>query len=303
MLLRQRGPSLVVDTPAKLNLFLEILAKRSDGFHELETLMVSVGIYDTLTFTEDDSDRIRLRQVPAGPSAITLGTACEEIPSGVDNLIVRAAELLRDHAGIGRGICIDLRKRIPVSAGLAGGSSNAAATLWALNRFWNLGLSAAQLGELASQLGSDVNFFLCGAEAAVCHGRGEIVSPLSLPASLHFVVVRPQSGLATATVFRHCHPSAARRDVRPLIESLREGRLGRAAGSLYNALQTTAEQLSFDVVTLKDRFSQLPVLGHLMSGSGTAYFGLCANKCHAQLVAARLRAMRLGTVFVAQSGP
>ena len=153
MRFRQVGPSLVVHTPAKLNLFLELLGKREDGYHELETLMVAVDLFDTLTFTEEDSNEIRLRcsglgagkqgSVPgvrSGGSPSECGRGGEGIPLGSDNLVVKAAQLLREHAGVERGVRIALVKRIPSAAGLAGGSSDAAATLMALNRFWKLGL-------------------------------------------------------------------------------------------------------------------------------------------------------------------
>src|SRR3954471_18211939 len=175
MLLRQHGRSLVVRTPAKLNLFLEILGRRPDGFHELETLMVTVGIYDSLTFTEDDSDEIRLRCFGSTSSPTSARTSENDVPDGRQNLVYRAAELLRQHAGIARGVRIELEKRIPVAAGLAGGSSDAAATLTALNQLGNLDLPTAELQRLASQLGSDIGFFLCGKAAAICRGRGELV--------------------------------------------------------------------------------------------------------------------------------
>ena len=141
MRFRRVGPSLVVHTPAKLNLFLELLGKREDGYHELETLMVAVDLIDTLTFTEEDSNDIRLQcsglgtgkhgSAPIEPDPASTDAGGEGIPLGSDNLVVKAAQLLREHAGVERGIRIALTKRIPSAAGLAGGSSDAAATLTA----------------------------------------------------------------------------------------------------------------------------------------------------------------------------
>ncbi len=215
MRFRQVGPSLVVHTPAKLNLFLEILGKREDGYHELETLMVTVDILDTLIFTEENSTEIRLRcsgsgvrregpSPTAGPIDRVRTSAEDGIPAGTDNLVVKAAQLLREHAGVEAGVRIALVKRIPAAAGLAGGSSDAAATLMALNRFWKLKLGTLELQRLASQLGSDVAFFVDGTSAAVCYGRGEIIEPLRVPLGLHFVIARPRTGLSTALVFKHC---------------------------------------------------------------------------------------------------
>jgi 4-diphosphocytidyl-2-C-methyl-D-erythritol kinase len=311
MRFRRVGPSLVVHTPAKLNLFLELLGKRQDGYHELETLMVTVDLIDTLTFTEEDSNEIRLQCSGLGtgkhgaarmePSGADISG--EGIPLGSDNLVVKAARLLREHAGVERGVRIALVKRIPSAAGLAGGSSDAAATLMALNRFWNLGLGVPELQRLASQLGSDVAFFVDGTSAAVCHGRGEIIEPLDVPLGLHFVIVRPRTGLATALVYKHAQIPAAKKSVHDLAAALRAGQIGVAGRLLHNALQAPAERLNPEVYRLQTLFSSLPVLGHQLSGSGTAYFGLCESARHARSLAGRLRGARVGRVWVAQCRP
>ena len=316
MLVRQQGQALVVHTPAKLNLFLEILGKRSDGFHELETLMVTVGRYDSLRFTEDDSSASPARSASATSAADLppgIHLTCRwaglpefspgPIPTGNENLVVRAAELLREVTGTRRGVSIELTKRIPMAAGLAGGSSDCAATLFGLNRFWKLGLPDQRLLELAARLGSDIPFFLTRTSAAVCRGRGEIIEPLAAPMRLHFVIAKPTSGLSTAAVFRQCRPSSAPRSARPLVDSLLAGRHALAAQHLHNALQPPAEQLNSDVARLRRTFSRLPFLGHQMSGSGTAYFGLCSQLDQAQALAAQVRSSGCDDVFVASTQP
>src|SRR5205823_12677755 len=143
------GPSAVtVWAPAKVNLFLEVVGKRADGFHELRTLMVTVSLYDTLTFA----------LAPSGP--IRLTCPGEQLATGPENLIVRAADHLRRHTGHDDGADVVLTKRIPLAAGLAGGSTDAAATLVGLNRLWGLGLGRDELATMAADLGSDVAFFL-----------------------------------------------------------------------------------------------------------------------------------------------
>ena len=303
MLSRQHRQSLVIRTPAKLNLFLEILGRRPDGFHELETLMVTVGIYDTLTFREEVSGEIRLRCFGSTVSEPSDGVLTDEVPDGRENLVFRAAELLRNHAGVDRGVSIELNKRIPVAAGLAGGSSDAAATLAGLNRLWQLGLTASDLEQLASQLGSDVGFFLGETSAAVCRGRGEQVNPIVVPVGMHFVIARPGRGLSTALVYKNCRPSPQPTNCQRLVECLRQGRLDGVGRHFQNALQAPAEQLNSDVTMLKTFFSKQPVLGHMMTGSGSAYFALCANRRQSQRLAARLRAEKGCRAFVAQSGP
>ena len=313
MRFRRVGPSLVVHTPAKLNLFLELLGKRQDGYHELETLMVAVDLIDTLIFTEEDSNEIRLQcsglgsgkrgSAPPGAGPTSTDEGGEGIPLGSENLVVKAARLLREHAGVERGVRIALVKRIPSAAGLAGGSSDAAATLMALNRFWNLGLGVSELQRLASQLGSDVAFFVDKTSAAVCHGRGEIIEPLDVPLGLHFVIVRPRTGLSTALVYKHAQVPAEKQSVHHLSAALRCGQIGLAGRLLHNALQAPAERLNPEVYRLQSVFSSLPVLGHQLSGSGTAYFGLCKSARQARSLAGRLRGARVGRVWVSQSRP
>ena len=315
---RQPDQSLVVHTPAKLNLFLEVLGKRDDGFHELETLMVAVSLYDTLIFSfkeeapEEVSLRcfdVRMRQGNAGSAlrqnATEGATGFTEVPDGRDNLAVRAAELLRSKTGCRQGIHIDLYKRIPAEAGLAGGSSDAAAVLFALNRIWQLGLSRDELQSFASEIGSDVSFFLNPQSIAICRGRGEIIEPLSLPNRLHFVIAKPPSGLSTADVFRRCRAQDSPCGVSSLVDSLKRGDLQSAGQRLMNSLQPPAEELNSDIGRLKANFASHNTIGHLMSGSGTAYFGVCRHRREARRAAARLRASMKHSdqVFVVANPP
>jgi len=154
---------------------------------------------------------------------------------------------------------------------------------------------------LASQLGSDVSFFLAPSPAAIGRGRGERIEPFRLAADLHFVIARPKTGLATSLVYRHCQPTTDPRTSDELVRFLTTGQSGSVGKHLHNALSLPAEQLNGEVSELRRLFSEQPVLGHAMSGSGTAYFGLCATSRQARTVAARLIAMRLGRVFVVRS--
>jgi 4-diphosphocytidyl-2-C-methyl-D-erythritol kinase len=283
--------------------------------------MMTVSLYDTLVFTstEEASEEVSLRCFDAGFSgsshrnagsalrqnATEGATGVTEVPDGRDNLAVRAAELLRLKTGCQRGIHIDLFKRIPAAAGLAGGSSDAAAVLFALNQIWQLGLSRDELQSSASEIGSDVSFFLNPQSAAICRGRGEIIEPLSLPNRLHFVIAKPPSGLSTADVFRHCRLQDRSFGVGSLVDSLRRGDLQTAGQRLSNSLQAPAEELNSDVGRLKANFSSQNTIGHLMSGSGTAYFGVCRHRREARKAAARLRASMKPSdqVFVVANPP
>ena len=354
MRLQQSGRSWVLHTPAKLNLYLEVLAKRDDGFHELQTLMTKVNLFDTLVFTPRDSSETPLAQVDSTrdasgnyssqESSNTISLRCHDVSSGIrqngstvpsvpdgrDNLAVRAAELLLEKTGAqpshdcsnrasdaGRtrakfGIHVDLYKRIPVAAGLAGGSSDAAAVLFALNRIWDLHLTRTELQKIAAEIGSDVSFFLSETPTATCRGRGEIIEPLALSHRLHFVIAKPASGLSTPLVFKNLKPSdfpdrnqASMRPsgIQQLVESLTIGDIHTAGCRMKNSLQSPAEALNSDINRLQALFTRLSVVGHMMSGSGTSYFGLCHSRAHAQHVAAQLRAIGDDRIFVAETPP
>ena len=297
MLLSVRDNSLVIHTPAKVNLFLEVLGKRSDGYHELQTLMVAVGIYDSLHFTDDQTSEISLSC--HGMTNTAQGEA--SLPVDGRNLVVRAARSLAEYTGISRGVRIDLCKRIPLEAGLGGGSSDAAATLVALNRLWDLRLSGAELCQVASQVGSDVPFFVLSTPTAMCTGRGEVIKPISHRLPGHVVIVKPQSGLSAAEVYRHCQPAAQQASTALLMRGLEHGRQDWIGRSLFNRLQQPAEELRPSLERINTFLSQQSLDGFLMSGSGTSYFGLCAHRRQARRIAARLRASGLGKVFVTRS--
>lgn len=297
MFIHRVADAWVVRAPAKLNLFFEVLAKRADGYHEIESLMCPIDLFDTLCFRENRTGLIELECWQAtGFSA----EAANEIPLGRQNLVYRAVELLRERAGASAGASLRLMKRIPAQAGLGGGSSDAAAALILANEGWKLGWKTAELSAVAAEIGSDVPFFLAGG-SAVCRGRGEILCREDGLAAMHFVVVRPPEGLSTAAVYGICRPAAAPRQIAPLTGALRRGDLGEAGGLLFNRLQPAAEQLSPWIDRLRREFAALDFLGHAMSGSGTSYFGLCRHARHARRLARLLDGRGLGSVFAVQS--
>ncbi len=287
MILGPFGSGVEVLAPAKLNLFLEVLGRRDDGYHELESLMVTVDLFDRLTLIDDPSGRI------------TLGTDDPVLTTGPDNLVVRAAERLKAATGRTRGARIELRKAIPMQAGLAGGSSDAAATLAGLDRLWGLNTPSDRLDELAAGLGSDVAFFRHG-PCAVCRGRGERVEPRRLARPLHLVLVCPEVGVATAEVYRNLVPPPAPRPIEAFLQALDSGESPALGRELFNRLQPVAETLEPSLRRLRAALADLgPSLdGHLMSGSGSAYFGLARDRDAAEDAARRLATLGLGRVRV-----
>jgi 4-diphosphocytidyl-2-C-methyl-D-erythritol kinase len=292
MIVHTEPGGIEVLAPAKLNLFLEVLGKRDDGYHEVETLMVAVDLHDRLTMADDPSGRITLECNHSGLSC------------GPENLIVRAANRLREAAGVTRGARISLAKHIPLQAGLAGGSSDAAATLEGLNRLWNLELDRDPLRRLAETLGSDVPFFLHG-RAAVCRGRGEVVQPIALAHPLHFVLVIPPVGVSTERVYSSLRTPSEPRSVRTCLDALARGQTEALGRALFNRLQPVAEALVPDLAKVGDALQSLDpsIDGSQLSGSGSAYFGLCRDAPTASQAAGTLERLGLGSVRVVTCGP
>lgn len=303
MFIRQEGSVVRVTAPAKLNLFLEVLAKRPDGYHEIETLLVAIDRFDTLTFCPQENSRIGLTCSAASAqggrrfgsrTAAAIDGGASELPVEEENLAYRALRLLQRRSGTPRGGSAFLIKRIPPASGLGGGSSDAAAALLAANRAWGLHWPRGRLSELAAELGSDVPFFLtprrgAGAMLAVCRGRGERVEPVRGPAGMHFVVARPAVGLSTPAVYANCQPAQNPRSVAALLEALRSGRIGRIRESMVNRLQQAAAGIHGVVEEMADSFASLGALAHQQSGSGSAYFGWFSHAQAAARAALRLR--------------
>jgi 4-diphosphocytidyl-2-C-methyl-D-erythritol kinase len=299
MRIHRSAVDLVVQAPAKLNLFFEVLARRDDGYHEIETVMCPISWFDTLHFRETEEERVSLKCRPV-LGAASLGL--DAVSEGPENLVFRAVELVRQRAGVRRGAALRLVKRIPAAAGLGGGSSDAAAALVAANEGWRLGRSKEQLAAWAAELGSDVPFFLAGGPA-ICRGRGEQVQRITGVAPLYFVVVRPPAGLATAAVYGACRPAAKAMSVESVTVAMQQGDCRQLGRLLHNRLLGAAVQLSPWIPRLQEEFSRLDCLGHGMSGSGTSYFGLCRHARHANRVAERLRARGVGSVLAVRSCP
>lgn len=287
--------------PAKLNLFLEVCERRDDGFHEIETLMIPVSLWDTLVLRSAPADASAGSTSP--PIGFTLrsqaswsagaGRPQREVPGDATNLVVRAVELLRERAGIAEGAEITLVKRIPAAAGLGGGSSDAAAALLAANAAWRLNWSPAQLAPLAAELGSDVPFFLYRS-AAICRGRGELVEPCHDLGDWHAVIVVPPVGLATADVYHRVVVSQSPRRVGEFVQQCRRG----SRPAPYNALESPARELTPWIDRVRGELARTGCRRYAMSGSGSSYFGLFLQARRARRAATQLRARDVGEVFV-----
>ena len=285
--------ALVIRAPAKLNLSLAVLARRPDGFHEIESLMVPVTLHDTLRVRRRDDDAITLTVRYAGRLAGADGRAlARDVPVDNSNLVVRAARALRAEAGVTAGLDIELVKEIPSGAGLGGGSSDAAAVLLAAARVWGLDWPRERLAAIGAVIGSDVPWFFTAA-AAVVRGRGESVTPVEGVPPLPAVIACPATGLSTAAVYAACTPDATRRgEAEQLAAALAAGGLPAAAPLMHNALEAPARRLCGDVDRLLTALARAGAVAPRLTGSGSACFALCRTAAEARGIAARLAAER-----------
>lgn len=277
------GRRLRMQAPAKVNLTLEVLGRRDDGYHEIRTIMQTVSLYDDLDISLRTDGKVMLAAEAVG------------LPEPEENLIVRAARLLKERTGCRLGADISLRKEIPIGAGLGGGSSDCAATLMGLNSLWGLGLAPQELANVAARLGSDVPFFISGG-AALCEGRGERVSPLRVGGVFQYVLVMPGFGISTAEVYealeQHLTRGRERSTMNKVIIALETGDAALLSEAVFNSLQGTAFRLTPALGRLWRALESVAHrpgrLAFVMSGSGSAILGLCKVSDAAQCAAVEL---------------
>ncbi len=284
---------LTVLAPAKLNLSLAVLARRADGFHEIESLMVPVSLADTLHVTPTPAPGVSLTLAYDDPLVNGPGAAlAREIPTDGRNLVVRAAEKLAGEAGITTGLQVTLVKRIPSAAGLGGGSSDAAAVIMAAARLWKLDWSRDRLAALGATIGSDIPWFFA-AGPAIASGRGERIEPVDGLPDLSAVIACPAAGLSTAAVYGRCIPrEEGRGSSRRLAEALRAGGLAAAEPLLTNDLEPPARALSPQIDRLLTAIADAGGTAPRLTGSGSACFCLTSSLAEAEAIAARLSSRR-----------
>src|SRR3990167_3112693 len=214
-----------IAAPAKINLFLEILGKRQDGYHEIETVMQEVSLFDYIYLEYRDK-------------GVEFTCSRPGLTTGEDNLVLRAVRLLQKESNTKKGVKIHLDKRIPVGAGLGGGSSDAVATLAGLNKLWQIGFNEKQLVTLAGKLGSDTPFFVYG-KTAICRGRGEVVTPYPIDLRYYFIIIYPRFEVGTATVYKNFKISLTKnlKDVSFFLNALSSGSPEKLGSSLTKWLE------------------------------------------------------------------
>lgn len=277
---------------AKINLGLDIIGKRSDGYHEVSMIMQSVGLSDEVVISTGQ-----------GKEAITVATDMAGLSCGPDNLAYKAAELLAKHAGIKPHVHIALKKKIFLAAGLAGGSSDAAAVLRGLNKYWRLNLNADELKRLAAQLGSDITFCIEGG-TALATGRGEILTQLDeLPPAV--VVLAKPKGLEVSTAWVYQHYNKGRVVHAPCIWQL-QARLQNGARALVpymgNVLETVTIPAHPVIASIKAAMLGAGAYYALMSGSGPTVFALAPDQETAANITAALADFSVETAITTTVG-
>lgn len=294
--------ALVAQVPCKLNLFLEVTGKRTDGYHELDTIMIAVNLCDRMVVETCPDPSLHLSVTcedafGAEPPRFGNEDLAWNIPSDHRNLVLRALERLRQELHIHDGAKVSLAKRIPAQAGLGGGSADAAAALALGSLAWTGRLHLPILGKIASELGSDLNFFLEGWNGSLwagrCTGRGEYVRPVPGASDLHFVIIHPPEGCDTKQIFQSLDWDADRlqtpvQSPDRLLAALSTGDAEGVGRMLYNRLEPAAEANNRWIGRTARWIDRYNPLGQCLSGSGSARFCLCSTRWEAEKIASEL---------------
>ncbi len=265
---------------AKINLALDVTGVRDDGYHEVRMIMQTVGIFDRVVISRS-SDK-----------GITVGSNLYFLPNDKNNLAYKAAKLLADEFDIREGISIKLHKYIPVSAGLAGGSSDAAAVLFGINKMFGLGLDTGQLIERGSKIGADVPFCIVRG-TVLARGIGEILTPLPKIPQCKVLIAKPGINLSTKFIYDNLDLDGLKADDHPdidgMTDAIKEGDIFKVASFLGNVLEKVAIPHYPVIGTLKDIMREYGAIGTLMSGSGPTVFGLFKDNSAAEAAYENLR--------------
>jgi len=291
---------LVINSYAKLNLYLEVLNQRKDGYHNITTLFERIDL----------ADKIILRSRP--DKIIKISSNSKQIPNDQSNLAYRAARILQESLHLEKGVEIRIIKKIPVGSGMGGGSSNAASTLLGLNKLWKLNLSRAQLANFAQKLGSDVPFFIYNCPFALGQARGEKVKPVRSLNQIKFwhLLIVPRIFVSTPKIYREWDKAhkeqkapltSVKSNVKLLILSLKKKDLSGVEMGLFNGLEEATTRLYPDLVRIKEELRHSGLEAVLMSGSGPAVFAISGSRKEAESVYAKLKNQKFAQLFLTRT--
>lgn len=255
----------------KINLGLDVIRKRPDGYHDLDMIMQMVDVYDDIVITKNKTGKIEVK------------TDTTVLSNGKDNLAYMAAKMLMDEFKIKDGVNIYINKRIPIAGGMAGGSSDCATTLMGINQLFELGLSKEELMERGVKLGADVPYCVLGG-TAIARGIGEVLTPLPATADCHVIIAKPPVSVSTAYVYGHIKPLeiTKRPDIEAMAQSIKDGDLKKMASLIYNVMEDVTV-VEYPIISeIKQVMLDNGALNSIMSGSGPTVFGLFDDKEKAQ---------------------
>lgn len=262
----------------KINLGLDVIRKRTDGYHDLDMIMQMVDVYDDVIITKIEG------------SEIIVKTDTTVLSNGKDNLAYMAAKILMDEFGITQGLEIKINKRIPIAGGMAGGSSDCATTLVGVNQMFDLGLSKEELMERGVKLGADVPYCILGG-TAIARGIGEILTSLPTPPECHVIIAKPPVSVSTAFVYGHIRPKeiTKRPDIEEMANAIKEQDLYKMSKLLYNVMEDVTIPQYPVIQDIKNVMLTNGALNAIMSGSGPTVFGLYDNEEKAKQTVEQLK--------------
>ena len=282
--------SLTLQSPAKLNFYLKIINKREDGYHNISTIFERINLCDCIYVCSNPTDKIKIK--------------CSNlnVPVGKKNLVYKVAQLLKHDFNIKKGIDVKIKKNIPVAAGLAGGSSNAATMLLALNKIWNLRLDETKLLLYAKKIGSDVAFFINDVSWAHGKGRGDIIKKIYNKNIIYHILVIPRIKMYSRKVYANFKMQLTKKgdNASILIHNLKKNNVAQIYGLLFNDLEKVVLKLAPNLIKLIKQLKLLGFKGVMISGSGPAVFGIAANEKHAKQAQSILK-KRYSQVFVVKT--
>lgn len=251
-------------SPAKINLFLEVLNKRQDGYHDIQSIMQTIDLKDTIT----------IKKINHG---IKILSSNSQIPIDENNLCFKAAKILLEKMKIKQGVEIKIDKQIPIKAGLGGGSSNAATTLKGINSLFNLNLGVEELQNIGAEIGSDVPFFIRGGISKIL-GKGEIIIPLPDLPSVWFILVKPEIGISTKKVYEELDKKnmTPKKNIDNIIVAIKTGNIDLLGENLFNRFEDIIKYP--EILTIKKTMKKIGINYILMTGTGSTIFGIVKEK-------------------------
>ena len=268
---------------AKINLGLDVLRRRPDGYHEVKMIMQTVDIYDTLTFRKLEERELSEKEKSSTEPVIRIYSDHETLPCNKSNLIYKAAALVMKIYEIKSGVAITLEKRIPIAAGMAGGSTDAAAVFHGLNELFELGMSPDEMKGMGVTIGADVPYCIMGG-TALSEGIGEILTRLPAPPKAYLLVAKPDINVSTKFVYENLHADTLsyHPDIDGMVQAIKEGSLEGITDRMGNVLETVTEKEYPVIARIKEEMKKAGAENALMSGSGPTVFGIYRQKEIAQ---------------------